>query len=182
MINFNASINKSDETGHSCLNLYLFFKICLFLLESLIYKEERHKDLPTDDPLPKWPQQPELSCPQARRQEPAASSRSPERVQGPKALGHVCFPRPHVRSRKGSGTTGIRTRTMWDPGACKARTLTSRLSQWVLKHLIFQMSYWLYIYILKSLGKDIGFLHSTSWFCYHIKHEEKHLPFQLHSN
>ena len=49
-----------------------------------------------------------------------ASSGSPSRVQGPKALGRPdCFPGPQAGSWKGSGAAGIEPAPIWDPGRAR---------------------------------------------------------------
>ena len=95
-----------------------FFKIYfIFLLERRIYREERQReDLPSS----------ELNGRCYADPKPGASSVSPTRVQGPKALGHPqLLSRATGRELEGKRGCGDRTDAHMGSRVCKARTLTT---------------------------------------------------------
>ena len=89
-------------------------------------RRDREEDLSSNDSLPKWPQRLELNQSEARSPEPLQDL--PHRCRVPKLWAVLnCFPRPQAGSWMEVGRLGHKLVPIWDPGACKARTLAPKL-------------------------------------------------------
>ena len=109
-----------------CLSFFLFYlKIYLLVLERQIHREE---DLLSNDSLPKQLQQLELSQSEARSQELFWVSHA---GAGSQDLGPSSTAFPGYKQGAGweVGLLELELAPIWDPGACKARTLTTVLSR-----------------------------------------------------